>query len=149
MNVVEEMSIASSTPVPAVFIFDKQRGINAFAAGYSVDDCVIGVTEGCTRLLTRYELQGVIAHEFSHIINHDMRLNLRLVVFVYGLVIIALLGRSIVDSSEEASDYISSDEGDVGGSGTRRGVRTRARASTEHDLVMYLYYTHRPNGAYS
>lgn len=115
MNVVEEMSIASSTPVPAVFIFDKQRGINAFAAGYTVDDCVIGVTEGCTRLLTRDELQGVIAHEFSHILNHDMRLNLRLVVFVYGLIIIALLGRSIVEGSQEASDYVSSGEGDVAG----------------------------------
>ena len=115
MNVVEEMSIASSVPVPAVYIFDKQRGINAFAAGYTVDDCAIGVTEGCTRLLTRDELQGVIAHEFSHIFNHDMRLNLRLVVFVYGLVIIALLGRSIIEGSEEASDYMSSDEGDVVG----------------------------------
>ncbi len=115
MNVVEEMSIASSVPVPAVYIFDKQRGINAFAAGYTVDDCAIGVTEGCTRLLTRDELQGVIAHEFSHILNHDMRLNLRLVVFVYGLVIIALLGRSIIEGSEEASDYMSSDEGDVVG----------------------------------
>ncbi len=115
MNVVEEMSIASSTPVPAVYIFDKQRGINAFAAGYTVDDCVIGVTEGCTRLLTRDELQGVIAHEFSHILNHDMRLNLRLVVFVYGLIIIALLGRSIVEGAQEASDYVSSDEGELSG----------------------------------
>ena len=102
MNVVEEMSIASSTPVPAVYIFDKQRGINAFAAGYTVDDCVIGVTEGCTRLLTRDELQGVIAHEFSHILNHDMRLNLRLVVFVYGLIIIAPSSSSAAPAKRES-----------------------------------------------
>ena len=111
MNVVEEMAIASGVPVPEVFIFDKQRGINAFAAGYTVDDCVIGITEGCTRLLTRDELQGVIAHEFSHILNQDMRLNLRLVVFVYGLIAIAVLGHAVAEEAEEKASYMRGDEG--------------------------------------
>ena len=111
INVVEEMSIASGVPMPEVFIFDRQRGINAFAAGYTMDDCAIGVTEGCVRLLTRDELQGVIAHEFSHILNHDMRLNLRLVVFVYGLVAIAVFGAAIVETASDKSKHMSSEEG--------------------------------------
>jgi len=111
MNVVEEMAIASGVPMPGVFIFDRQRGINAFAAGYTVDDCVIGVTEGCVRLLNRDELQGVIAHEFSHILNQDMRLNLRLVVFVHGLLSIAILGKSISDIADEEARYLRGEDG--------------------------------------
>ena len=96
MNVVEEMAIASSVPVPEGYVMDGEEGINAFAAGYTLDDAVIGVTEGCMRRLQRDELQGVIAHEFSHILNQDMRLNLRLVTVIFGLVALAVIGRVLL-----------------------------------------------------
>ena len=83
LNVVEEMAIASGTPVPPVYLLEHEDGINAFAAGHSPNDAVIGVTRGCIRNLTRDELQGVIAHEFSHILNGDMRLNIRLIGVLY------------------------------------------------------------------
>ncbi len=91
LNVVEEMAIASGTPVPPVFLLEEQ-GINAFAAGYSPQDAVIGVTRGCVQTLSRDELQGVIAHEFSHILNGDMRLNIRLIGIVYGIMAIGIIG---------------------------------------------------------
>ena len=78
LNVVEEMAIAAGTPVPPVYLLENEEGINAFAAGHSPNDAVIGVTRGCVRTLLRDELQGVIGHEFSHILNGDMRLDLRL-----------------------------------------------------------------------
>ncbi len=92
LNVVEEMAIASGTPVPQVYLMEDEEGINAFAAGYSPDDAVIGVTKGCTQMLSREELQGVIAHEFSHILNGDMRLNIRLIGIIYGILVIAQTG---------------------------------------------------------
>ncbi|MCH2183389.1 MAG: M48 family metallopeptidase [Mariniblastus sp.] len=91
LNVVEEMAIASGIPVPPVFLLEE-KGINAFAAGYSSQDAVIGVTRGCVDGLSRDELQGVIAHEFSHILNGDMRLNIRLIGFVFGIVVIGFIG---------------------------------------------------------
>ena len=93
LNVVEEMAIASGTPVPSVYLLEGQDGINAFAAGYTPDDAVIGVTRGTVRLLNREELQGVIAHEFSHILNGDMRFNIRLIGIVFGILLIGILGR--------------------------------------------------------
>lgn len=96
LNVVEEMAISSGTPVPQVYIMDEEEGINAFAAGTEPSNAVIGVTRGCVQRLTRSELQGVVAHEFSHILNGDMRMNMRLIGMVFGLVIITLLGRVIV-----------------------------------------------------
>lgn len=96
MNVVEEMAIASGVPVPAVFVLEEQKSINAFAAGFSSGDAVVGVTKGCMRLLTRDELQGVIAHEFSHILNGDMRLNMRLIGIVYGILCLTLVGRVLL-----------------------------------------------------
>ncbi|OXE28039.1 hypothetical protein CA163_35975, partial [Vibrio parahaemolyticus] len=69
LNVVEEMSIASGIPVPPVYVMAEEHGINAFAAGMSIDDAVIGVTQGALDAFSRDELQGVIAHEFSHILN--------------------------------------------------------------------------------
>ena len=92
MNVVEEMAIASGTPVPEVYLLDGERGINAFAAGWSPDTAVIGVTRGSVQRLTRDELQGVIAHEFSHILNGDMRINLRLIGILFGILVISLIG---------------------------------------------------------
>jgi Zn-dependent protease with chaperone function len=92
LNVVEEMSIASGVPVPQVYIMDGEDAINAFAAGFGTDDAVISVTRGTLEKLNRDELQGVIAHEFSHILNGDMRLNLRLIGILHGILLIALIG---------------------------------------------------------
>ncbi len=92
LNVVEEMAIASGTPVPEVYLLDDESGINAFAAGWSPDSAVVGVTRGCVQRLTRDELQGVVAHEFSHILNGDMRINLRLIGVIFGILVISLVG---------------------------------------------------------
>jgi Zn-dependent protease with chaperone function/uncharacterized tellurite resistance protein B-like protein len=98
LNVVEEMAIASGTPVPPVYLIGDPA-INAFAAGYSPGDAVIGVTYGAMENLNRDQLQGVIAHEFSHILNGDMRLNIRLIGILYGILMLALLGRTILSGS--------------------------------------------------
>jgi len=102
LNVVEEMSIASGVPVPAVFVLPEE-GINAFAAGYGLHDAAVAVTEGALRHLTRDELQGVVAHEFSHILNGDMRLNIRLIGLLHGLLLLALIGRVLVRSGTRSS----------------------------------------------
>jgi len=96
LNVVEEMALASGVPVPLVYVLDGESGINAFAAGRTQSDAVIGVTRGCMKLLTRDELQGVIAHEFSHILNGDMRLNLRLIGLIFGIMCLAIVGRVLI-----------------------------------------------------
>jgi Zn-dependent protease with chaperone function len=96
LNVVEEMSIASGVPVPQVYVMDGEAGINAFAAGHSASDAAIGVTRGCMKMLSRDELQGVIAHEFSHILNGDMRLNLRLMGLVFGILCLTVIGRILI-----------------------------------------------------
>lgn len=93
LNIVHEMAIASGISVPAVYILNTENGINAFAAGFTPKDAVIGVTRGCLEQLNREELQGVIAHEFSHILNGDMRLNLRVVGVLHGILLIYLCGR--------------------------------------------------------
>jgi Zn-dependent protease with chaperone function len=94
VNIVEEMAIASGLSVPRVYLIDKQS-INAFAAGWTISDAVIGVTSGCVNALTREEMQGVIAHEFSHILNGDMRLNMRLMAAVHGIAFFAEWGKTI------------------------------------------------------
>jgi len=96
LNIVEEMSIASGVPVPQVYVMDNEDGINAFAAGHSASDAAISVTGGALRLLTRDELQGVIAHEFSHILNGDMRLNIRLMGLIFGILCLTIIGRVLV-----------------------------------------------------
>jgi Zn-dependent protease with chaperone function len=96
LNVVEEMSIASGVPVPQVYVMGDEAGINAFAAGHSTSDAAISVTRGCMKLLSRDELQGVIAHEFSHILNGDMRLNLRLMGLVFGILCLTVIGRVLI-----------------------------------------------------
>jgi len=98
LNVVEEMALASGVPVPPVYVMDKEAGINAFAAGHEPGDAVIGVTRGCLEYLDRDELQGVMAHEFSHILNGDMRLNLRLVGVLHGILVLAILGWYVLSS---------------------------------------------------
>jgi len=99
MNVVEEMALASGTPVPPVYLMENESSINAFAAGYSPDNAVIGITRGAIEKLSRDELQGVIAHEFSHILNGDMRLNIRLMGVIFGIIAIAVIGRVLLRSA--------------------------------------------------
>ena len=98
LNVVKEMAIASGNPVPSVYVL-ADNSINAFAAGLSRRDAVIGVTQGCIELLNRDELQGVMAHEFSHIHNGDMRLNMRLIACLHGILVIGLIGSFIIRGS--------------------------------------------------
>ena len=103
-NVVAEMAIASGSPVPEIYLLDNERGINSFAAGHSRDDVAIGVTRGCLKLLTRDELQGVIAHEFSHVLNGDTRLNMKLMALAHGLFWPTIAGRILVRGSTQAPE---------------------------------------------
>lgn len=96
LNIVEEMSIASGVAMPQVFVLDGEPGINAFAAGHSTSDAAVAVTRGCIQSLNRDELQGVIGHEFSHILNGDMRLNLRLMGIIFGIVSLVTIGRILL-----------------------------------------------------
>lgn len=98
-NVVEEMAIASGIPMPQIYVLEAENGINAFAAGFTPADAVIAVTRGCLELLDRDELQGVIAHEFSHILNGDMRLNIRMMGVLFGIMVLGIIGRFILRSS--------------------------------------------------
>jgi Zn-dependent protease with chaperone function/uncharacterized tellurite resistance protein B-like protein len=99
LNVVAEMAIAAGTPVPPVYLMKNEPGINAFAAGYSPHDAVIGITRGAVLELNREQLQGVIGHEFSHILNGDMRLNIRLMGAIHGILLIGLIGGIMLRSS--------------------------------------------------
>lgn len=96
-NVVEEMSIASGVPVPEIYVLDREAGINAFAAGYGTADAAIAVTRGTLDRLSRDELQAVIAHEFSHVLNGDMRLNVRLMGLIFGLLVLGITGRKVLE----------------------------------------------------
>jgi Zn-dependent protease with chaperone function len=95
-NVVEEMAVASGLPVPAVFVLERESGINAFAAGLTPSDAAVAVTRGCLLHLSRDELQGVVGHEFSHILHGDMTLNLRLVGYLFGILVVNMLGRAML-----------------------------------------------------
>ncbi len=96
VNVVEEMSVASGMPVPAIYVMDNEESINAFAAGYGIHDAAVAVTRGTLESMTRDELQGVVAHEFSHILNGDMRLNVRLIGLLFGILLLTVVGRGIL-----------------------------------------------------
>lgn len=96
LNIVEEMSIASGVAMPKVYVLDAESGINAFAAGFSTNDAAVAVTRGCLQNLNRDELQGVIGHEFSHILNGDMRLNIRLMGIIFGIICLATIGRILI-----------------------------------------------------
>jgi Zn-dependent protease with chaperone function len=112
LNIVEEMAIASGMPVPQVYILNEQ-GINAFAAGWKTTTAVIGVTQGALERLTRDELQGVIAHEFSHIFNGDMRLNIRLIAILHGILMIGMIGRMVLRSMRYVRSSRNSKDGRV------------------------------------
>jgi Zn-dependent protease with chaperone function len=102
--VVEEMALASGTPVPRLYVMENEQSINAFAAGHSLHDAVIAVTRGTLTRLTRDELQGVIGHEFSHILNGDMRLNIRLIGVLFGLLMLSMFGRFILEVGRGSRD---------------------------------------------
>ena len=112
LNIVDEMAIASGVTVPRVFVLRGEPGLNAFAAGTAPNQAAIAVTEGALRELTRDELQGVIGHEFSHVLNGDMRLNVRMIAVLSGILFIGEIGEFLLRSS--------------GGrvSGSRRGNRS-------------------------
>ncbi|TDJ13315.1 MAG: peptidase M48, partial [Gammaproteobacteria bacterium] len=95
-NVIEEMAIASGVPVPDIYVLEQEMSINAFAAGFRPGDAAIAVTRGTLETLDRDELQGVIAHEFSHILNGDMRLNIRMMGVLFGIMVLGIIGRLIL-----------------------------------------------------
>jgi len=101
-NVVEEIALASGVPVPEIYVLENESGINAFAAGFTSSDAAVAVTRGALEKLNRNELQGVIAHEFSHILNGDMRINIRLMGTLFGILLLALIGRRVLIHSHLA-----------------------------------------------
>ena len=106
LNIVEEMAIASGIHVPLVFVLDKEKSINAFAAGLTLYDAAIAVTQGTLDQLSRDELQGVIAHEFSHILNGDTRLNIQLIGIIYGILVIGIIGGQILEHYRISARYV-------------------------------------------
>jgi len=127
LNVVEEMSIASGVPVPAVYLLDRESRINAFAAGHKPEHAVVGLTRGAAETLSRDELQGVVAHEFSHVLNGDMRLNVRLIGILHGILVIGLLGSMLM----RAAFY--------GGRSSRRGGGAAGLAALGVSLFVIGY----------
>ena len=103
-NIVEEMAVASQMAVPEIYVLDRERGINSFAAGHTREDVAIGVTLGAMKLLTRDELQGIVAHEFSHVLNGDTRLNMKLMALAHGLFWPTIVGRLLVHGSTKAPE---------------------------------------------
>lgn len=164
LNVVEEMSIASGTPVPPVYVLEGESGINAFAAGYEPKDAVIGVTRGAIERLSRDELQGVIAHEFSHVLHGDMRLNIRLMGVLYGILLLGLIGGTLLRSLHLASLGRNNRQGGgvvplvlgigvalmvVGYAGTFFGNLIKAAVSRQREFLAdasAVQYTRNPTG---
>lgn len=155
LNVVEEMAIASGSPVPSVYLLEGEEGINAFAAGYSPGDAVIGVTRGTIAFLSREELQGVIAHEFSHILHGDMRLNIRLIGVLHGILLLGLIGyfvlRSSRGNSKNAGPIIGLGIGliVIGFAGTFFGNLIKASVSRQREFLAdasAVQYTRNKNG---
>lgn len=102
INVVDEMAIAAGIPVPEAYVLDDELGINAFAAGHTLSNAVVAITRGTLENLDRAELQGVVAHEFSHILNGDMGLNIRMSGVLHGILLVAVLGRGILRGTSRA-----------------------------------------------
>ena len=160
LNVVEEMAIASGTPVPPVYLLNED-GINAFAAGYKASDAVIGITRGAIEKLSRDQLQGVIAHEFSHIFNGDMRLNIRLIGVLHGITIISSIGYLILRSGSRSSHRRSKDSGGapilalglglmaIGYAGTFFGNLIKSAVSRQREFLAdasAVQFTRNPDG---
>jgi len=115
LNIVEELSLAANMPVPALYVLPQERGINAFAAGLTPADAVVAVTRGGLLQLSRSELSGVIGHEFSHILNGDMRLGIRLAALLKGITFIGDVGHFLLRIAAYG-----------GGRGGRQGERSAA-----------------------
>lgn len=164
LNVVEEMAIASGTPVPPVYLLEE-AGINAFAAGFDTSGAVIGITQGAIEHLSRDELQGVVAHEFSHILHGDMRLNMRLISVLHGVLLIGLIGyillRSTTASGRAVRRNNQNNKGAVivlglgaalaiiGYAGTFFGNWIKAAVSRQREYLAdasAVQYTRNPNG---
>ncbi len=161
LNIVEEMAIASGTPAPPVYLLADEQGINAFAAGFSPRDAVIGVTQGTIDQLTRDQLQGVIAHEFSHIFNGDMRLNIRLMGILNGILIIGIIGYYILRSAAYSGHRRSNNKGGggimmfaiglmvIGFAGTYFGGLIKAAVSRQREYLAdasAVQFTRNPSG---
>lgn len=161
LNVVEEMAIASGTPVPPVYLLADEPGINAFAAGFTPRDAVIGVTQGLIDHLSREQLQGVIAHEFSHIFNGDMRLNIRLIGVLNGIVIIGMAGYYLLYSTSFSRRGRSNDKSAggilalaiglmvIGFAGTFFGGLIKAAVSRQREYLAdasAVQFTRNPDG---
>lgn len=161
LNVVEEMAIASGTPVPPVYLMEDEA-INAFAAGYQPRDAVIGITRGCIHELSRDELQGVIAHEFSHIFNGDMRLNIRLMGLLYGIMVLGIIGYHMMRGGRYGAMSSRSGKGNggailflglglivIGYGGTFFGNLIKAAVSRQREFLAdasAVQYTRNPDG---
>jgi Zn-dependent protease with chaperone function/uncharacterized tellurite resistance protein B-like protein len=160
LNIVEEMAIAAGLAVPQVYLLEDPA-INAFAAGYQSQDAVIGVTRGCISLLSRDELQGVIAHEFSHIFNGDMRLNIRLIAWLYGIMVIGMIGYYLMRSNvyRHSSSSRGNNRGGIvvlglgllviGYTGTFFGNLIKAAVSRQREFLAdaaAVQYTRNPGG---
>lgn len=161
LNVIEEMAIASGTQIPTVYLLEEP-GINAFAAGHTPRDAVIGVTRGCMELLNREQLQGVMAHEFSHILNGDMKINLHLLGILHGILMIGLIGSMLMRSrSRSFTISRSRNKGDsgiallgfglivIGYSGTFFGKLIKSAISRQREFLAdacAVQYTRNPEG---
>jgi len=160
LNVVEEMAIASGTPVPPVYLLNED-GINAFAAGYKTSDAVIGITRGAIEKLSREQLQGVIAHEFSHIFNGDMRLNIRLIGVLHGITVIGIIGYYLLRSAGRTNSRRSKNDGAagilalgigllvIGYAGTFFGNIIKAAVSRQREFLAdasAIQFTRNPDG---
>ncbi len=160
LNIVEEISIASGTQTPLLYVMQDEPGINAFAAGITTGDAAIVVTRGCLSQLNRSELQGIIAHEFSHILNGDMRLNMRLIGILFGILMLGLIGRFLIRIS--ASSRSSSKQGNgvplialgaglfiLGYAGTFIGNLIKASVSRQREYLAdasAVQFTRDPDG---
>lgn len=161
LNVVEEMAIASGTPAPPVYLLANESGINAFAAGFTPRDAVIGITQGAIDQLSREQLQGVIAHEFSHIFNGDMRLNIRLIGALNGILILGILGYYLLYSTSFSGRRRGNDKGGggilalavglmaIGFAGTFFGALIKAAVNRQREYLAdasAVQFTRNPNG---
>jgi len=161
LNIVEEMAIASGTPAPPVYLLADEQGINAFAAGFTPRDAVIGVTQGTIDHLSREQLQGVIAHEFSHIFNGDMRLNIRLMGVLNGILVLGMIGYYLLYSASFSGHRRGSDKGGggilalaiglmvIGFAGTFFGGLIKASVSRQREYLAdatAVQFTRNPDG---
>ena len=113
-NIVQEMALAANMPVPSLFVLNEETGINAFAAGTSPTNAVVAVTHGALTILSRDQLQGVIGHEFSHILNGDMRLSIRLAAMLRGITFIGDFGSALLRGSSHRRGFGSGKSNDQG-----------------------------------